>query len=118
MRLRTCLAPCVALAAIFGLAACSPAYVSRYKGTNHKISAPPVAPREVKVVKSRDDLVSSFTELGVYRGKAPTVEEAMEMAKEQCGANGADLFILNVEPYASENGFRVDGVCALRGEAE
>jgi hypothetical protein len=99
----------------FAVSACSPAYVSRYNGKNHRIDAPPVAPADVLVVKSRDDLVSSWTELGAYRGKAPTVNEAMDMAKEQCGANGANLYILNVEPYASGGGFRVDGICALRG---
>lgn len=97
-----------------GASACSPAYVSRYNGTNHRTDAPPVAPADVKIVKSRDDLVSAWTELGAYRGKAPTVTEAMDMAKEQCGANGADLYILDVEPYASGGGFRVDGICARR----
>jgi hypothetical protein len=99
----------------FGLSACSPAYVSRYNGTNHRLDAPPVAPADVRIVKSRDNLTSEWTEVGAYRAKAPTVAEAMDMAKEQCGANGANLYILNVEPYASGGGFRVDGICALRG---
>ena len=94
--------------------ACSPAYVARYNGTNHRIDAPPVAPANVLVVKSRDNLSSQWTEIGTYRGKAPTVVEAMDIAKEQCGAKGANLYILNVEPYASGGGFRVDGICALR----
>jgi hypothetical protein len=102
------------LVASFAVSACSPAYVTRYNGTNHRLDAPPVAPTEVKVAKSRDEITSSWTELGAYRGKAPTVAEAMDIAKEQCGANGANLYILNVEPYASRGGFFVDGICVLR----
>lgn len=97
--------------AVGALAGCSPAYSSLYKETNHKLHPAPIAAKHVKVVKSRDDLKSAWTEIGVYRGHAPTVNEAMATAKQQCGTNGANLYILNAEPFQSENAWKVDGVC-------
>lgn len=114
MRLGLALPLLLTLFTTFGVAACSPAYVARYNGNNHRVDAPPVAPADVKIVKSRDNLTSGFTELGTYRGKAPSVTEAMDIAKEQCGSHGANLYILDVEPFASGGGFRIEGVCALR----
>jgi hypothetical protein len=86
-------------------------YTSSYRQTNN-VEAAPVPPPQVKVVRSRDELVSSWAEIGAYTGKAPTVAEAMTTAQEICGQHGANLFILNTPPFASENGFKVDGVCA------
>lgn len=93
------------------LAGCSGAYKSYWKQTNFKETPAPVAAQDVRVVKSRDDLSSEWIELGIYRGKAPTVREAMETAKAQCGQNGANLYVLNVEPFESEGGWKVDGIC-------
>jgi hypothetical protein len=97
--------------AVGALTGCSPAYSSFYKETNHKLHPAPVAAKDVKVVKSREDLKSAWTEIGVYRGHAPTVKEAMATAKQQCGSNGANLYILNTEPFQSEASWKVDGVC-------
>ena len=102
----------LALTASVGLAGCSAAYVSSYKQTNHSFRPAPTKPKNVRVVKSRDDLDSEYTELGLYRGKAPTVKEAMATAKQMCADKGANLYILNTEPFASDGGFRVDGICA------
>jgi len=105
---------CVCLALL--ATACSPAYSSMYKETNSKLNPAPVAAKDVKVVKSREDLSSAWTEIGVYRGRAPTVEEAMNTARQQCGANGANLYVLNTAPFSSESSWKVDGVCGRLGE--
>ena len=99
----------------FVTAGCAFAYKSVYKETNHSLHPTPVAAASVQVVKSRNDLTSSFTELGVYNGHAPTVKEAMDAAKAECGTHGANLYILNAEPFLSENVWKVDGVCAVKG---
>lgn len=104
------LSSCLSLV-LLATAGCSPAYSSLYKETNHKLKPAPVAAKDVKVVKSRDDLKSAWTEIGVYRGHAPTVKEAMATAQQQCGANGANLYVLNTDPFQSENSWKVDGVC-------
>ncbi|MBK6919093.1 MAG: hypothetical protein IPH07_16985 [Deltaproteobacteria bacterium] len=96
------------------LTGCATAYSSFYKETNHKLHPAPIAAKDVRVVKSRDDLKSAWTELGVYRGHAPTVAEAMDAAKQQCGSHGADLYILNTAPFQSEASWKVDGVCGRR----
>jgi hypothetical protein len=108
--------PILALTAVAFLASlvsgCAMAYRSSYRETNHDLHPKPVAAAKVKVVKSRDDLVRQWTELGSYKGHAPTVREAMDAAKQMCGQYGADLFILNAEPFASEGVYKVDGICA------
>jgi hypothetical protein len=111
MRLPTVSAVCLALTAALGLSACASAYKSYWKQTNFKQAPAPVAPNDVKVVKSRDNLTSSWVELGIYRGKAPTVNEAMDTAKQECGAHGANVYVLNTEPFAAGGGYKVDGVC-------
>lgn len=90
---------------------CSPAYSSLYKETNHKDHPAPVAAKNVKIVKSRDNLTSAWTELGIYRGRAPTVKEAMTTAQQQCGSHGGNVYVLNTEPFQSENVWKVDGIC-------
>lgn len=89
------------------------AYKSSYRQTNFDVEPAPVETKDVKVVKSKDDLVRGFTELGNYRGRAPTVKEAMDVAKNQCGREGAELYVLHVEPYESSGAWNVDGVCAV-----
>ena len=98
--------------AMLVVSGCATAYSSLYKETNHQLHPTPVPAKNVKVVKSRDDLSSAFTELGVYRGHAPTVKEAMDEAKLQCGNAGANLYILNTPPFQSESSWKVDGICA------
>lgn len=111
MRLTSTTSCCaVILALVTG--GCASAYSSMYKQKDGSFAAKPVPAKNVKVVKSRDDLVSSWVEVGSYNGHAPTVKEAMEAAKQQCGTAGANLFILNTPPFASENRWKVDGVCA------
>ncbi|MFO0637398.1 MAG: hypothetical protein U0168_31620 [Nannocystaceae bacterium] len=105
---------------LFALAAsgCASAYSSLYKETNHSLHPAAVAAKDVKVVKERDDLKRAWTELGVYRGHAPTVAEAMETAKQQCGSHGANLYVLNTAPFQSENHWKVDGVCGRFDDAK
>jgi len=91
---------------------CAMAYKSSYRETNSSLDPKPVPAAKVKVVKSRDELVREWTELGTYKGNAPTVREAMDAAKQMCGQYGADLFILNVPPFASEGVYKIDGICA------
>jgi hypothetical protein len=104
---------CLALVVLVS-SGCASAYSSLYKETNHNLHPKPVAANKVNVVKSRDDLSSAWTELGVYRGHAPTVKEAMDAAKQQCGNAGANYYILNTEPFQSEGSWKVDGVCAVK----
>ncbi len=111
MRRPALLTSCLALVMLVA-SGCASAYSSLYKETNHQLHPAPVAAKDVKVVKAREDLSRSFTELGVYRGHAPTVKEAMDAAKQQCGNAGADVYILNTAPFQSENSWKVDGICA------
>ena len=105
----------LALVASSSLAGC--AYKSNYRQTNFDVQTQPVPQAKVKVVKSKDDLVTPYTEIGLYRGRAPTVKEAMDVAKNQCGREGAELYVLNVEPYESGGVWNVDGVCAVFTDA-
>ncbi len=98
------------------LGGCATAYKSYYRETNHKLEPAPVPAEKVKVVKSADDLQSAWTEIGAYRGHAPTVKEAMDKAKELCGKAGSEFFILHTEPYEARGVWKVDGLCAARGE--
>ena len=102
----------LSLAACAGLAGCAAQYKSVYKGTGQ--DGKPLQPDQVKVVRSRSD-VPAWTEVGSYQGQAPTTQEAMDVAKRECAAHGADLFILNTEPYESEGAWKVDGLCARTG---
>lgn len=97
-------------------AGCSPAYSSFYKETNHKDHPAPVAAKNVKVVKSKDKLTSEWFELGIYRGQAPTVKEAMSTAQQQCGSHGGNVYVLNTEPFQSGDVWKVDGVCGRMGK--
>ncbi len=115
MRRNSALACC--LIATATLSGCATVYKSFYRETNHKLQPPPVAADEVKVVKSKDDLVSAWTEVGTYKGHAPTLVEAMDAAKSTCGPAGADYFILYTEPYEARGVWKVDGICAARGES-
>ena len=103
------------LCAALLLSACAGPYRSFYRETNHKLKPAPIAAEKVKVVKSEDDLTSEWTEVGIYRGHAPTVKEAMEAAQGACGKAGAELFILNTEPFEAGGLWKVDGFCAARG---
>jgi len=80
-------------------------------------SAPPVPAAAVKVVRSQADLASPWTQVGSYRGSAPSVQEAMDAAKQRCGQAGAEFFILSQDPYAKGRTFRVQGICAAPTKA-
>ncbi|MCX4244841.1 hypothetical protein [Paraliomyxa miuraensis] len=95
------------------LSGCASAYKSFYRETDHQTKPKPVAAEQVKVVKSADDLKTEWSELGTYRGHAPTVKEAMNAAQVACGKAGADFFILYTEPYEAHGVWKVDGRCAL-----
>ena len=96
------------------LSGCATAYKSFYRETDHDLKPAPVAAEKVRVVKSAADLRTAWSELGNYEGHAPTVNEAMDAAKDACGKAGADFFILNVEPYESRGVWKVDGICAAK----
>jgi len=110
MRRSFALITCLTAASLLG--GCASAYKSFYRETEHKTKPAPVAPQNVRVVKSADDLEQSWIELGLYKGHAPTVNEAMEAAQVACGKAGADFFILYTEPYAARDVWKVDGFCA------
>jgi hypothetical protein len=104
MNLRTVLLPCVLV-----FTACAYQSVYKQKGMD---AGKPIPAAKVAVARNREAVGKPVTELGGYRGKAPSVTEAMDAAKAECGRHGADFFILNVEPFASDGGYKVDGVCA------
>lgn len=98
--------------AVASLGGCATAYKSFYKQTDMDFAAKPLAAKKVKVVKSKDDLVETQTqEVGIYRGHAPTIKEAMNAAKQKCGEKGADFYVLNTEPFLSDGVYKVDGTC-------
>ena len=105
------LASLFAISAIAFTTAC--AYKGMYKQTNNSVTAAPVSPAKVKVAKSRDAVDREWIEIGSYVGQAPTVKEAMDAAKQECGAHGANFYILNTAPFESEGVWKVDGLCAL-----
>jgi hypothetical protein len=114
MASRSAYALFTALTLSLALGGCASAYKSYWKQTNFKQTPAPVKAKNVKVVKSRDNLTSQWVELGIYRGKAPTVKEAMTTAKAECGKHGANLYVLNVEPFQSNGGWKVDGTCGRK----
>lgn len=110
MRTRNLKTAFLALAvASLGLGGC--AYKSFYRQTDFKTQTQPTTPDQVRVVKSKDNLSREWAELGNYRGRAPTLKEAMETAKKTCAEQGANLYVLYVEAYQSSSGWNVDGAC-------
>ena len=106
---RRSLALVTVLSAVSLLSGCATAYKSYYRETDHQSKPKPVAAEKVKVVKSADDLNTAWSEIGLYRGHAPTVKEAIEAAQRACGKAGADFFILYTEPYEARGVWMVDG---------
>lgn len=102
----------LALALAAPLLGCAAQYKSIYQGTAD--DGKPLRPDQVKVVRNKAD-VAAWTEVGSYQGQAPTTQEAVDIAKRECGKHGADLFILNTEPFQSEGVWKVDGLCARSG---
>lgn len=88
------------------------AHRSFYKETNRDVHPSAVASKDVKVFKQKEDITAEYVELGIYRGHAPTVDEAMEAATQMCGDKGGNYYILNTAPFKSGNVYKVDGVCA------
>lgn len=112
MRRSSALLTC--LCATVLLSACAGPYRSFYRETNHTLKPAPIASAEVKVVKSADDLNTEWVEVGIYRGHAPTVKEAVEAAQVACGNAGAEFFILNTDPFEASGVWKLDGFCAAR----
>lgn len=112
MRRSSVLLTCLSTALL--LSACAGPYRSFYRETNHKLKPAPIEAEKVKVVKSADDLTTAWVEVGIYRGHAPTVKEAIEAAQGACGKAGAEFFILNTEPFEAGSLWKVDGFCAAR----
>lgn len=111
---RRSFALCTCLTAAALLSGCATAYKSFYRETDHQSKPAPVAAKDVKVVKSKDDLEQAWKEIGTYKGHAPTVKEAMEAAQGACGRAGADFFILYTAPYEARGVWKVDGFCAAK----
>lgn len=109
--MRRSLVACLSAAVL--LSGCASAYKSFYRETDHKTKPAPVPAAQVKVVKSEGDLDQGWSEIGLYKGHAPTVKEAMEAAQDACGSAGANFFILYTEPYEARGVWKVDGFCAL-----
>ncbi|MCA9716323.1 MAG: hypothetical protein KC468_16705 [Myxococcales bacterium] len=81
-----------------------------FKGNGTR--AAPVPANQVRVAQSRDAVSEEFTELGVTRAKAPSAQEAVDLAKQKCGqAGGGNLLILNTPPFESNGSWRVDASC-------
>lgn len=112
--MRRSLALVTILSAASLLSGCATAYKSFYRETDHQTKPAPVAAEQVRVVKAAADLSTPWSELGTYRGHAPTVKEAMDAAKRACGKAGADFYILHTDPYEARGVWKVDGICAMR----
>ena len=97
---------------------CATPYRAYYRETNHSLRPAPIPAEQVKVVKSEDDLITEWMEVGLFRGHAPTVVEGIESAQTACGRAGADYFILLREPYDARGHWKVDGFCAARSVDE
>jgi len=114
--------PSLALVTILSAAAllggCASDYGCFYRELDHELQPRPVRPDEVAVMRSAGDLVTPWTALGSYEGHAPTVKEAMDAARRECGRAGADYFILDVEPFESRRSWYVHGVCAAKSTAK
>lgn len=100
----------LALFFVVGLSTAGCTYSSFY--SQSAPSRRPLPPHAVKVVRSQADLVTPWSQLGRYRGTAPTVVQAIDGAKQKCAQAGAEFFILNTDPYPAGRRFRVDGICA------
>lgn len=98
------------------LAACAGGYSGQFKG---KGTGARVPASQVKTVASKDALSgTTYTELGTAIGKAPSAQEAVDLAKQHCGLNGGNLLILNTEPYESGKRWLADATCATDGAAK
>ena len=88
------------------------AYKSFYRVTNNDVVLPAGKADDVKVYKQKEDITAEHIELGLYRGHAPTTEEAMNTAKAKCAEKGGDYLIMNTPPFKSGNVIKIDAVCA------
>ncbi|WAS94090.1 hypothetical protein [Nannocystis punicea] len=97
------------------LGACAGGYSGKFKGNGTGARVPA---SQVKTVANKDALGdTAYTTLGTAIGKAPTAQEAVDMAKQHCGMNGGNLLILNTEPYQSGSRYIADAACATDGSA-
>jgi len=89
------------------------AHKSYYKETN-KLQPAAVAADKVTVFSGASEVRRNYVELGRYRGKAPSVKEAVDAAKAACGKAGGTMLIHSKLPYkAGERGYKVEAVCAV-----
>lgn len=98
------------------LGGCAGGYTGQFngKGTGQRVPA-----SQVKTVASKEALAgTTYKELGIAKGKAPTAQEAVDVAKQHCGLNGGNLLILNTEPYQSGKRWIADATCADDGTAK
>lgn len=98
------------------LAGCAGGYSGQFKG---KGTGARVPASQVKTVANKDALSgTTYKELGTAIGKAPTAQEAVDLAKQHCGLNGGNLLILNTEPYQSGKRYVADATCASDGAVQ
>ena len=97
------------------LGACAGGYSGKFKGNGTGARVPA---SQVKTVASKDALGdTAYTQLGTAIGKAPSAQEAVDLAKEHCGMNGGNLLILNTQPYQSGSRWIADAACGTDGAA-
>jgi hypothetical protein len=100
------------------LAGCAGGYSGSFKSNNNSSAAGRVPASQVQTVASKEALGDrAYTELGIAKGKAPTAQEAVDLAKQHCGQHGGNLLIMNTEPYLSGKRYIADATCATDGTA-
>lgn len=112
--MRTKLMSSLIVSSALVLGACAGGYSGQFKGKGTGRSVPA---SQVKTFASKDAASGAYTELGVAKGKAPTAQEAVDLAKMHCGKNGGNMLIMNTEPFQSGSSYVVDATCATNGAA-
>jgi len=98
------------------LGGCAGGYSGKFKGNGTSAGGAQVPASQVKTVASKDALGdTAYTQLGTAIGKAPTAQEAVDLAKQHCGMHGGNLLILNTEPYQSGSRYIADAACGTDG---
>lgn len=111
--MRAIVFPSLLLSSALVLGACAGGYSGQFKGDSTGRSVPA---SQVKTVANKDALSgTTYTELGIAKGSAPTAQEAVDQAKVHCGRAGGNLLILNTDPFQSGKSWVADGTCATDG---
>ncbi|MCY1056925.1 hypothetical protein [Nannocystis sp. SCPEA4] len=106
------------LSLALALGGCAGGYSGKFKGNGTNAGGGQVPASQVKTVASQAALGdTAHTVLGTAIGKAPTAQEAVDLAKQHCGMHGGNLLILNTEPYLSGKRYIADAACATDGTA-